>query len=212
MKIIKPLVWMLPALGMVCAVGVFTLAGKRNVIAETVAEPGNEIVVTIGAADRSALAPGDTLRKQYKFKEAIVEYRKALDTQGLPVAVKAEAEYNIGLSHTWLGEYDQAVAVFNRMLDGYKDDPNAVGYAQYCLAWVEVQKGKYREAVSRLEKSFQNGAISDTELKASTLFQMGRIHLKYLQESTLAGNCFARIRADFPETKAARHPFVTNEE
>ena len=77
MRRIKPFVWMFPALGLVFTLGVLTLDGKRNVVAETVAEPGNEIVVTICAVDKSALALGDTLRKQYKFKEAIAEYPKA---------------------------------------------------------------------------------------------------------------------------------------
>ncbi len=29
------------------------------------------------------------------------------------------------------------------MLDTYKDNSNVVGYAEYCLTWLEVQKGKY---------------------------------------------------------------------
>jgi len=72
-----------------------------------------------------------------------------LEIQGLPAPLRAEAEYNIGLSCTWLGEYDQAEAVFNRILDTYKDDPNAMEYAQYCIVRVEIQKEKYREAIAR---------------------------------------------------------------
>ena len=146
--------------GIICLLGVFVFS-RRNVTSETVAEPGNEIVATIGEVDRSAIALGDTLRKQRKFNEAIAEYQKVLETQGIPVSLKAEAEYNIGLSRTWLGEYDQAETMFNRVIDVYKDDPNAVGYAQYCIAWVEVQKGKYREAISRLEGRTPQG-ISPT--------------------------------------------------
>ena len=208
MKRMKPFVWILPAIGVMCAIGVFTLSGKRNVVAETVAEPGNEIVVTIGAADRSALALGDTLRKQYKFKEAIAVYQKVLDTQGIPVVVKAEAEYDIGLSYTWLGEYDPANAVFNRMLDVYKDDPNAVGYAQFCIAWVEIQKGKYQDAIARLESSVAKGNITDRELAARTQYLIGRTYLMFLDDPVNAKTAFLKVLSKYPETETARHPYI----
>ena len=209
MKRMKSLMWILPALGLACALGVLIPDGKKNVVAETVAEPGNEIVVTIGEVDRSAIALGDTLRKQRKFNEAIAEYQKVLETQGIPVSLKAEAEYNIGLSHIWLGEYDQAEAVFNRMLDTYKDDPNAVGYAQYCIAWVEIQKGKYREAITRLERSLASRNITDRELAAKTQFLAGKTHLMYLNDPARARVAFLAVRSNYPETRIAQHPYIT---
>ena len=209
MKRMKSLMWILPALGLVCAVGILILDGKKNVVAETVAEPGNEIVVTIGEVDRSAIALGDTLRKQRKFNEAIAEYRTVLETQGIPVSLKAEAEYNIGLSHTWLGEYDQAAAVFNRMLDVYKDDPNAVGYAQFCIAWIEIQKGKYIEAIARLERSIAAGNITDRELAVRTQYLVGRTYLFFLDDRTNARIAFHKVLDKFSETKTARHPVIS---
>jgi len=211
MKRMKSLMWILPALGLACALGVLIPDGKKNVVAETVAEPGNEIVVTIGEVDRSAIALGDTLRKQRKFNEAIAEYQKVLETQGIPVSLKAEAEYNIGLSHTWLGEYDQAEAVFNRMLDTYKDDPNAVGYAQYCIAWVEIQKGKYREAITRLERSYAAGSITDRELAARTQYLIGRTYLMFLDDFANARAMFKKILTVYPDTHVATHPYITTQ-
>ena len=195
-------------MGMASLLGVFHLS-RRNVTADTVAEPGNEIAVTIGEVDRSAIALGDTLRKQRKFNEAIAEYQKVLETQGIPVSLKAEAEYNIGLSRTWLGEYDQAVAVFNRMLDTYKDDPNAVGYAQYCIAWVEIQKGKYREAITRLERSVVAGNITDRELAARTLYLEGRTYLMFLDNPTNASALFQKIRTTYPETRIGKYRYIS---
>ncbi len=212
MKRMKPLIWLLPALGLVCVVGILPLDGKRNVVAETVAEPMNEIVVTIGEVDRSAIAEADTLRKHHQFREAIVEYRKLLETQGLPVSLKAEAEYDIGLCHTWLGEYDRAGAVFTRMLDEYKDDPNAVGYAQYCLAWIEIQKGKYREAIARLERTITAGNVTDRELAARTQFLAGKTYVMFLNDPSRARVVFQSVRSNYPETRIARHLYITVQE
>ena len=200
--------WILPALGLVCAVGILILDGKKNVVAETVAEPGNEIVVTISAVDRSAIAEADTLRKHFKFKEAIAEYQKALEKQGLPVSLKAEAEYDIGLSHIWLNENDQAEAVFNRMLNEYKSDQNAVGYAQYCLAFIEVQEKKYMEAIARLKNSVATGNITDRELAARTQYLIGRTYLMFLDDVPNAQKAFQVIKTSYPDTRMGKYPFV----
>jgi len=194
---------------MACLLGLFVFS-RRNVTAETVAEPGNEIVVTIGEVDRSAIALGDTLRKQREFNEAIAEYQKVLETQGIPVSLKAEAEYNIGLSRTWLGEYDQAETMFNRMIDVYKDDPNAVGYAQYCIAWVEIQKGKYREAITRLERSLASRNITDRELAARTQYLVVRTYFMFLNDPLHAKAAFQKVRATYPETRIANYPFIAS--
>ncbi len=136
------------------------------------------------------------------------DYQKELETQGIPVSLKAEAEYNIGLSHTLLGEYDQAVAVFNRMLDTYKDDPNAIGYAQYCIAWVEIQKGKYQEAITRLERSFASGNITDRELAARTLYLEGRTYLMFLDNPSNASALFQKIRTTYPDTRIGKYRYI----
>jgi tetratricopeptide (TPR) repeat protein len=195
-------------LGLAFLLGVFATS-RRDVKAEAVTEPGNEIVVTIGEVDRSAIAEADTLRKQFKFKEAIAEYQKVLETQGLPLSLRAEAEYNIGLSHTWLGEYDQAEAVFNHMLDTYKDDPNAVGYAQYCIAWVEIQKGQYQGAIARLEQSITAGNITDRELAARTLYLEGRTYLMFLDNHTNASAIFQKIRSIYPDTRIGKYRYIS---
>jgi len=202
----KNVLFAVVALG--CAAGI-TATVHRSEGNTPAASTVREIVVPLGNSDRSALAEGDTLRKAHKFREAIEAYEKAIDSGISDAAVLAEAEYNMGLSHTWLGEYDTAGAVFNRMLTAYKDNPNAVGYAEYCLAWIEVQKGRYKEAVARLERVRRESKITDSELNASICFQLGRINMKYLKNDTVASGYFKTIHDSYPATKAAHHYFVT---
>jgi tetratricopeptide (TPR) repeat protein len=208
MKRIKPFILIIPMLALICAAGILILDGKRNVVAGTVSEPANEIVVTIGEIDRSAIAEADTLRKHFQFREAIAEYQKMIEKQGVPVSLKAEAEYNIGLSHTWLGEYDKAEAVFNRILETYKDDPNAVGYAQYCIAWIKTQKGSYKEAISLLEGSLSTMNLTDKELAARIQYQIGKIYLMFLNNPESARAMFQKILTVYPDTRVASHPNI----
>jgi tetratricopeptide (TPR) repeat protein len=197
--------WMAAGIGLLlaCGAGLLTLRSGGTVQAAT--ESVKEIVLNIGEIDRSALAEGDTLRKKFKFREAIAAYEKLLTAQGLALSIRAEAEYNIGLSHTWLGEYDAAATVFNRMLETYKDDPNAIGYAQYCIAWIEVQKGKYQEAIARLEGSLGKGNITDRELAANTRFLIGNTYQMFLNDSIRARESLGKVQKDYPDSKIAQN-------
>jgi len=201
--------WMVPVLGAAAVLTVGILLDRSEGKNGDAQAQEKEIVITIGDIDRSLIAEGDSLRKAYKFREAVASYQKFLATQGAPVSLRAEAEYNIGLSYTWLGEYDSAEAVFTRMLDTYKDNPNAVGYAQYCIAWVEVQKGKYREAIARLEGSLARGNITERELAARTQFLIGRTYVLFLNDPSNARVEFVKVITNYPETEIAKHPYVT---
>ncbi|MDP2983676.1 MAG: tetratricopeptide repeat protein [Candidatus Latescibacter sp.] len=208
MHITKRYTWVVfCALGtLILGIGILATSGEST--KATTTAPDNEIVLTIGEIDRSALTEGDTLRKAHKYKEAIDAYQKVLETQGIAQSVRAEAEYDIGLLHIWLGEFDQAETIFTGMLTSYKDDPNAVGYAQYCLAWLEVQKGKYREAITRLEQSLSNESISDRELSARIQLQIGRTYLMFLRDNQKSGEAFRKVLTLYPDTESAKHPYV----
>jgi tetratricopeptide (TPR) repeat protein len=201
----KYVLFAVAALG--CAIGI-TATVHQSEGNTPAASTVREIVVPLGDSDRSALAEGDTLRKAHKFREAIEAYGKAIDSGITDTAILAEAEYNIGLSHTWLGEYDKAGLVFNHMLAAYKDNPNAVGYAEYCLAWIEVQKGKYKEAVARLEKTSGLRNITDRELAARIRYFAGRTNLLFLNDPLRAVSSFRTIQEKYPDTNIARHPYI----
>ncbi len=188
------------------AFGLLRVSGDDTVRAEPAT--GLEVIVPLGEPDRSVLAEGDTLRARFKFREAIEAYMEVLNTPNLDKRVRAEAEYNIGMSRTWLGEYEEAKRVFMGMLERYSDDPNAVGYAQFCLAWIEVQEGKYTEAISRLEASLAKGAITDRELAARTRYLIGRTHLLFLNDPDRARTEFLKVLSSYPDTRTAEHPLI----
>ena len=192
---------------LILAAAVYT--AKRSEGKVDVAGNGERgIVVTLSEPDRSVLAVGDELRKAHRYDEAIASYNDLLKRDDIDRAVKAEAKYNIGLSYTWLGDYDRAEKVFQKMLGKYSDNMNAVGYAQYCLAYIEVQKGKYNEAIARLRRSLDSKTITDRELAARTQFMIGSTYLLFLHDNNRAKNAFALVLAQYPDAVIANHPYL----
>ena len=200
--------WMVPVLGAVAVLTVGILLDRSEGKNGDAQAQEKEIVITIGDIDRSLIAEGDSLRKAYKFREAVASYQNFLETQGAPVSLRAEAEYNIGLSFTWLGEYDSAEAVFNRMLDEYRYDPNAVGYAEYCLAWIEVQKGKYDQAIRRWEHLLNETKCPDRELCARAQFDIGKIYMNCLRNKDAGIRALKVVVRNYPETRMYNHPWL----
>ena len=197
----------LPVLICLVTAGIYA-AGRSEGKVEVEGDVAGEIVVTLSEPDRSLLVEGDALRKAHKHQEAIASYQNVLERDGVDTEVRAEAQYNIGLSYTWLGEYNKAEAVFQKMLDTYNDNPNAVGYAEYCLAWLEIQEGKYHEAIKRLQRSLDTKTITDRELSARTQFMIGRIYFNFLHNNENANNAFEKVFYQYPETKIANHPYL----
>jgi len=194
---------------LICIVTVVIYAAGQNEGKVEVAGDGaGEIVVTLSEPDRSVLVEGDALRKAHEHNEAIRSYQNVLDMDGIDAEVRAEAQYNIGLSYTWLGDYDKADVVFHKMLETYKNNENAVGYAEYCLAWIEVQKGEYLDAIERLQRSLDTGTITDRELGSRTQFMIGRTYFKFLNDKENANQAFAKVLAKYPGTKTANHPYL----
>jgi len=201
---------MIPIIVCLCVMCVYAARQSEGKVEVTgVAGDGaGEIVVTLSEPDRSQIVEGDALRKAHEHNEAIASYQNVLDMDGVDAEVRAEAQYNIGLSYTWLGDYDKAEAVFKKMLDTYKDNTNAVGYAEYCLAWLEVQKGKYHEAIERLQRSLDTETITDRELGSRSQFMIGRTYFKFLKDKENANQAFAKVLAKYPGTKIANHPYL----
>src|SRR4030067_2746213 len=131
----------------------------------------------------------ESLRKQMKFNEAIAEYNKVI-SGGETCGKESEAHYNIGLCYTWLGKLDSAAAIFEDVIRIYPGDGLAVGYAQYGLAWVDVQKENYENAIIRLENTLNSQICKDIELNAMMQFAIGRIYGAYLRDWQKAGEFF----------------------
>jgi len=189
--------------------GIGMLATSGESTKATTTAPDNEIVLSIGEIDRSALNEGDTLRKTHKYKEAIAAYQKVLDTQGMAQSVRAEAEYDIGLSYLWLGEYDKAHTIYTHMLNIYKNDPNAVGYAKYSIAWIEIQQGQYTSAIQLLQSVLAEGKCTDKELCSRTQFQIGKIYLSFIKNKEEGLRALRMVVLNYPGTKIYNHPWLS---
>jgi tetratricopeptide (TPR) repeat protein len=189
--------------------GIGMLAPSGESTKATTTAPDNEIVLTIGTADRSALNEGDTLRKARKYNEAIAAYQKALDTQGIAQSVRAEADYDIGLSHLWLGEYDKAQTIYTHMFNIYKNDPNAIAYAKYSIAWIEVQQGQFTSAIQILQSVLAEGKCTDKELCSRTQFQIGKIYLSFLKNKEEGLRALRMVVLNYPGTKIYNHPWLS---
>ena len=103
--------WFVPCLGFVLVLIMYAAKQSEGTVDVTGGSTGG-IVVTLTEPDRSLLDEGDALRKAHKFAEAVVSYERVLTQNNVDLEVRAEADYNIGLSNTWLGEYDKAETVF----------------------------------------------------------------------------------------------------
>src|SRR3990172_1086439 len=150
---------------------------------------------------------GEALRGQMKFMDAIAEYEKVI-ISGETCGKESEAHYNIGLCYTWLGKLDSAAAIFEDVIRIYPGDGLAVGYAQYGLAWVDVQKENYENAIVRLKNTLNSQVCKDIELNAMMQFAIGRIYGAYLRDWQKAGEFFKLVLEKYPNTKVANHPYV----
>ena len=83
-----------------------------------------------------------------------------------------------------------------------------IPYRGNCLAHIDVQNGKYNEAINRLQGVFADKSFTDNELYARTLFQIGKINLNFLNDRASAKVYFNRVAAEYPQSKAAGHQYV----
>lgn len=133
------------ALSVVCCLGSYQIIFSQKT---------QEIVIPIEGTSSGEKAShfekGEFFRTQMRFADAIREYRKVI-LPGELCDKESEAHYNIGLCYTWLGKLDSARIVFEEVIRTYPHDGIAVGWAQYGLTWVDIQKGKYQQAIERLQ-------------------------------------------------------------
>ncbi len=210
MRLIKRFGWFIPIFVIILVWGV--IKTTKTVESKVTVSGGgsNEIVVTISPGDRTQLDEGDALRKAFKFNEAIKVYQNVLSDEKTDAAIKAEAHYNIGLSYTWLGKQKEAEAVFRDVLATYPDNGMAKAYAEYCMAWLEAQYGDYDTAIARLRRIMDEKTCNDEKIYSRTQFQIGRIYKVFLMDNEKANAEFVKVLANYPDSKAAQHPFVNS--
>lgn len=180
--------------------GVTLLAQERQEITLII----NEIPPAI---DNPDFIKGEELRKQSKLNEAINEYKKVVISNET-VAVKAEADYRIGICYTWMGKVKDAESKFNEIIKTYPNDRETIAYAQYCLAWVDVQRKQFFKAINRLQRTLDNNLSSEEEYCSKAQFQIGRIYLVFLHDYDKAKEAFSKVLEQYPDSKIVNHPFI----
>lgn len=172
-----------------------------------------EVMVTIkglSSADKSAhFYKGEELRNQMKFGDAIEEYKKVIGGGEL-CGKESEAYYDIGLCCLWLVKLDIAETIFRDVIDTYPYDREAVAYSKYCLSWIDVQKGRFRKAINRLQQVLAENLYPEKEFSARAQFQIGRIYLVFMHDYERAEEAFQRVLEKYPDSEITGHPFLQN--
>lgn len=170
-----------------------------------------ELVLTIEPLSSSDkllhFARAETLRTKMKFREAIGEYRQVI-LPGELCGKEVEAHYDIGICYAWLGKKDSAEVVFQQVIKAYADNAEVLAYSQYCLSWVDVQRGKFQPAIDRLQQLLDQNFYPDKEFCARAQFEIGRIYLVFLHQAEQAEQAFRKVLANYPDAEVANHPFL----
>ena len=184
------------------------LSGRSRAAVEVTSGPDNGIVVTLTETDRSALALGDSLRKSRNFDEAIGNYQQVTNDNDVEKIVRAEAGHNIGLCLIEMGRYDEAESLYDNTITDDNADAKSKAYARYCIAWINIQRKNYDAALNALQSTLSDDLCNDNEIKAHSMFMMGRIYKNHLHNSNEAVRIFKDVAAKYPDTEICRHPFI----
>jgi len=198
-----------PVLGVVVILGLFAVIRSSESGLEVAPGGSAEVLVTIETPGRSPLVQADSLRKAFRFDEARELYRAVAEDENANSHLRAEARYYNGLCTIWKGEWDDAERLYCDMLTSYEDDGEAVANAQYCLAWLEVQKGEYHSAIVRLSEMLAEKTCGDDDLYARAQFMVGHIYLGFLNDRVRASEALNAVKSDYPDSREAGHPYVT---
>jgi len=84
-----------------------------------------------------------------------------------------------------------------------------LAFSRYGLAWVDVQRGKFQQAIERLQLLLDENSYPDKEFCARAQFEIGRIYLVFLHHPEQAGQAFQKVLAHYPDSEVSNHPFLT---
>jgi len=203
-------------LNIYCILGVIVIIVINGLSVTTIrAQNKQEVVVTIeGFTPQEKLVhfyKGEELRNQMKFAEAIEEYNYVIGPGEL-CGKEAEAHYDIGICYTWLGKKDTAEAVFQEVMNTYPDSNEVIAFSRYGLSWIDVQRGKFQDAIGRLQQTLQQtldeNIYPEKEFCARAQFQIGRIYLVFLHDYERAEQAFRKVMEKYPDSEIINHPFL----
>lgn len=101
--------------------------------------------------ERNLIKKGNSLYKKDKFKDAEVQYRKALEVE----PNSNIAKYNLGTSYYRQGNYDQAKESFDAV-DNKNFDKKDLADAYYNLGNSQLQAKKYEDCIESYKKALVN--------------------------------------------------------
>jgi len=175
------------------------------------AQQQQELVVTIEPLSSSDkllhFARAEDFRNLTKFREAIAEYQQVI-LPGDPCGKEAEAYYDVGLCYLWLVKLDTAETVFHEVMKAYPDSNEVIVFSRYGLSWIDVQRGKFQDAIDRLQLTLDQKVYADKEFCAKAQFEIGRIYLVFLHNQEKAAQAFRKVLAAYPDAEITNHPFL----
>ena len=190
--------------------GVFQAIEQAEAEVAVSGEGSKEIVVTIQDLsledEVAAFARGDSLWNEQKREEAVAEYREVV--QGVEVSgLEAEAQYKIGLYYITLGDWDQADAAFQQVLEGHPTDVTTTPWAEYSLAWLDIHRNKFQSAIAKFQAVIDKGISKDKELYAYAYYYIGKIYIAFLHDKAKADAAFQKVLEKYPDSKPAKRHF-----
>ncbi|MBI2842398.1 MAG: tetratricopeptide repeat protein [Armatimonadetes bacterium] len=88
---------------------------------------------------------------QNKHREAIAELKKGLEIAKSGDAAWKNLNYWLGQSYVVAGDYDSAMALYQKYIEEYPDEWSPREVIWYCL----TEKGKHKEALAYVEKIYE---------------------------------------------------------
>ncbi len=127
--------------------------------------------------------------------------------QGPSLEFVAQKQYEIALNYIKLGDLKRAEEQLKRVIDNYPTAGTSVSWAEYCLAWMDIHKDKFRSAIDKLQAIVDKDISKDDEVYAYAYYQIGRIYIAFLQDKVKADAAFGKVLELYPDSKPARRNF-----
>lgn len=138
---------------------------------------------------------------QGKFQDALATFQQYLkDRPNGPAAVRAQAQFGIGVAHRDLQQWDEAVTAFRKVVSDYPAEKAIASAAQMWTGYCLAQKGAYAEAVPILSAYVEENP--DSDLASTALFTLAQSKMGLGQEAEALAT-FQKVADDYPDEPPA---------